>query len=209
MQNNYIQYGRIHENELREKSKMKCLPPITVTGCTTERKAETVGDLGYSWDMICKSYYDQAINKKQAIKEIIELNYADSSAIENFLTKSKYYPKPSTESIEENFQLKRPNVVSIEPLMKDDSTMNSSVKEMRIVFSQPMSSAGYSFKWGPKGKSAYPIVGVVGFSEDKKSFTIKLDMQPAHDYEFVVTDVSFKSADGFPLSTYVARFKTR
>jgi hypothetical protein len=44
--------------------------------------------MGYT---ICKSYFTGSSNKKQAIKNIIELNYSDSKAVEKILEMSKYY----------------------------------------------------------------------------------------------------------------------
>jgi hypothetical protein len=50
---------------------------------------------------------------------------------------------------------------------------------------------------------------VVGFSEDGRTFTLKIKMKPDHEYEFIITDNSFKSADGYPLKPYEVKFKTR
>lgn len=48
-------------------------------------------DLGYFMGyIITKSYYKNSRNKKQAIKEILTLDFADENATENFLKKSKY-----------------------------------------------------------------------------------------------------------------------
>ena len=43
--------------------------------------------LGYE---ICKSYYKQAADKTRAIKEIIELNYDNNQAVEDFLATSNF-----------------------------------------------------------------------------------------------------------------------
>jgi hypothetical protein len=43
--------------------------------------------MGYT---ICKSYFTGSSNKKQAIKNIIELNYSDSKAVGKILEMSKY-----------------------------------------------------------------------------------------------------------------------
>ena len=54
--------------------------------------SKTMGDLGYFMGYtICKSYYRQANNKNKAIKDIINLNYSDRSAIIQFLKESKYF----------------------------------------------------------------------------------------------------------------------
>jgi hypothetical protein len=72
-----------------------------------------------------------------------------------------------------------------------------------------MTKKGYSISYGKRGKEYSPIVGVVGFSDDGTSFTLKVDMKPNHEYEFIITDKSFKSTDGYPLRPYEVRFKTK
>ena len=67
----------------------------------------------------------------------------------------------------------------------------------------------YSINDGKRGKDYSPIVGVVGFSDDGTSFTIKLDMKPNHEYEFIITDKSFKSKDGYSLKPYEVKFRTK
>lgn len=48
-------------------------------------------DLGYYVGYaICKNYYNSASNKSQAIKDIIDLDYANSNAVTDFLKKSNY-----------------------------------------------------------------------------------------------------------------------
>jgi len=80
---------------------------------------------------------------------------------------------------------------------------------MTFVFSQPMSK-GYSISFSDKGKDFFPVTGVVGFSDDKKSFTTKIDLKPNHEYEFIVTNRGFKSAEGYPLlKDYFIKFKTK
>jgi uncharacterized protein YjaZ len=50
-----------------------------------------VADLGYFIGYkICKSYYDNAEDKKEALKEIIELNTSNNKKVAAFLEKSKY-----------------------------------------------------------------------------------------------------------------------
>nr|WP_295872394.1 DUF2268 domain-containing putative Zn-dependent protease [uncultured Chitinophaga sp.] len=50
-----------------------------------------VGDLGYYVGYaICKAYYDQQKDKKAAVREIIELDYGDSTAVNGFFKASGY-----------------------------------------------------------------------------------------------------------------------
>jgi len=39
---------------------------------------------------VCQAYYDQQPDKKAALKQLIELDYADSEAVERFLKRSGY-----------------------------------------------------------------------------------------------------------------------
>ena len=72
-----------------------------------------------------------------------------------------------------------------------------------------MNKKSISINYGKRGKSYSPIAGIGGFSEDGTSFTIKVALQPDHEYEFRITDLSFKSAEGYPLKPLDVGFKTR
>ncbi len=210
LQNNYIVYGREHELALKEKFKFEMFTRNSSNWLYNGSTSKTVGDLGYFMGYtICKSYYENSPDKKTAIKEIIELNYSDSVAVENFLTRSKYY----TESINKSellkaYEAKVPRVVKLEPFQNGDTLVDAGIKELRITFSTPMGK-GYSFNDGKRGKEYSPITGVVGFSEDGTAFTLKLDLKPNHEYEFIITDKSFRSKDDYSLRPYQVNFKTK
>lgn len=88
----YLQYGRANEPELKKQFAKDILYDKYENWLYNGSTSETVGDLGYFMGYtICKSYYKKAIDKKLAIKEIIELNYMDTSAVQEFLNKSGYY----------------------------------------------------------------------------------------------------------------------
>jgi hypothetical protein len=209
--NNYLQYGREHENELKEKFKQEMFTTAYNNWLYNGANAKTVADLGYFMGYtICQSYYKHSPDKRQAIKEIIELNYSDSSLVENFLKKSKYYTEPIDKAeLVKQFEEKRPYVVRLEPFSNGDTLVNADIQEMKIVFSAPMNNKGYSINLGEKGKEYFPITGVVGYSDDGTSFSVKVNLKPHHEYQFVITDRSFASAEGYPLRPYEVKFKTR
>jgi hypothetical protein len=62
------------------------------------RKSEFgVRDLGYYIGYaICQRYYVNPNDKKQAIKTMIELNYNDEKALNNFVDQSGYFEQPVT-----------------------------------------------------------------------------------------------------------------
>lgn len=211
LQRNYLTYGKQHEQELKEEFKQDMFSTAFNRWQYNGREAKSVADLGYFMGYeICKFYYANSVNKKQAIKEIIQLNYADTNAVETFLKKSKYYTEPiNKEQLLQSFQQKQPMLIKLEPFENGDTTVDASLKEMSFVFSQPMGK-GYSISFSDKGEKYSPITGVVGFSDDKKTFTIKIDLKPEHEYEFIITNRSFQSEDGYPLlKDYFIKFKTK
>ena len=212
MRTNYINYGLAHEEELKELFKREMFTKCYANWLYNGTRAKTVADLGYFMGYsICKSYYQKATNKKKAIKEIIELNYSNESAVESFLNKSGYYNEVLDKAkLIKDFEAKQPVVVRTEPFANGDTLVDPGTREVKIIFSVPMDTGGYSINFGEKGKEHYPIAGVVGFSEDKTAFIVKTELVLNKVYEFVITNGSFNSAAGYPLlKNYTVKFKTR
>ena len=211
LQRNYITYGKEHEAKLKEEFKEDMFSPGFSRWLYNGRDAKTVGDLGYFMGYeICKRYYANSADKKEAIKQIIDLNYSDTNAVETFFKKSGYYTEPiNKEQLLQSFQEKQPSLIKLEPFENGDTTVDASLKEMTFVFSQSMGK-GYSISFSDRGEKFSPIAGVVGFSNDRKGFTIKIDLKPNYEYEFIVTNRSFQSEDGYPLlKNYFIKFKTK
>ena len=88
----YLQYGRAHEAEIKARFKQEMYNEDYSQWIYNSSKTNGIGDLGYFMGYtICKAYYHQATDKKEAIKAIIDLPYSDRAAIEAFLEKSGYY----------------------------------------------------------------------------------------------------------------------
>jgi hypothetical protein len=211
LQKNYIVYGREHDAELKEQFKFEMFTTAYTNWLYNGSTTKTVADLGYYMGYtICKSYYNISTDKKKAIKEIIELNYSDSTAVEDFLKRSNYYTEPINKAeLRQALESKRPSVIRLEPFANGDSLVDAGIKELKIVFSSRMDKKGYSINDGKRGKDYSPVAGVVGFSDDGTSFTLKIDMKPNHEYEFIITDKSFRSKDGYSLKPYEVKFKTK
>lgn len=209
--NNYLVYGRAHETELKEQFKLEMFSEVYTNWLYNGSRAKSVADLGYFMGYaICKAYYNHSSNKKRAIKEIIELNYSDTAAVETFLNRSNYYTEPlNKQELVQRFEARRPYVLRIEPFMNGDTDVDAATKEIKIVFSVPMNKEGYSINYGEKGKEFSPIASVIGYSKDGYSFTVGVDLKPGHEYEFILTEKSFTSAEGYVLKPYTVRFKTK
>jgi hypothetical protein len=211
LQNNYLQYGRKHEQELKEQFIQDMFTPVFSNWLYNGSSTKTVADLGYFMGYsICKAYYNKSRNKRKAIKGIIELNYSDTIAVEKFLENSRYYTESLNKAgLLQQYDSKRPYVLGLEPFSNRDSMVDASLKEMKILFSKPMNTKGFSISDGSRGREYDPISGIIGFSEDGKAFVLKIDMKPNHEYEFNITDKSFRSKEGYPLKPMEVHFKTK
>jgi hypothetical protein len=213
MQNNYIVYGRVHEAELKKAFVPEMFSTATLHNWLYNGSdAKDMADLGYFMGYaICGAYYGQAKDKAQAIRAIIELDYSDTAATAKFLRQSGFLTEPYDKAaLMAAIEKKMPVVSGLAPFANGDSAVDPSLKEMTLQFSFAMDDkAGYSINYGDKGKDTYPITKVTGFSADKRSLTLQVALQPGHEYEFVCTDLAFRSAEGYSLKTYTVRFRTR
>ena len=92
LNHSYLTYGRKNEKQLKEQFQQEMFAEDYSNWLYNGATAKTMGDLGYFMGYaICKSYYRHAKDKKEAIKHILRLNYADLTAIKEFLVESKYY----------------------------------------------------------------------------------------------------------------------
>ncbi len=212
MQTNYIHYGKEHEAILKEDFKKEMFSNVYNHWLYNGNSSKTIADLGYFMGYtICKSYYNQAADKRQAIKDIIELNYSDSNAVEKFLLQSKYYTEPLDKAaLRSVMESKLPVVAGLSPYINGNDEADPNLRELTILFSAEMDTSGYSIALGAKGKPFYPIEKVKGFSADRKSFTVYVRLEPKHEYSFIVTSMGFISREGYPLkSDYEVKFKTK
>ena len=130
--------------------------------------------------------------------------------MEGFLEKSHYYSEPiDKQALVKAYNQKRPYVTNITAFANGDTTVDAGIKELRIEFSAPMNANGVSIDLGPGGREHYPIVQRVGFSEDKKAITFKVNLKPGYTYGFILTGDSFRSADDYPLMSYEVKFRTK
>lgn len=88
----YLEYGRKNETEVKSQFFKEMYSDDFTNWLYNGSKNKETADLGYFMGYaISKAYYEQASNKKKAIKDIIELDYTDSDSVQKFLDKSGYY----------------------------------------------------------------------------------------------------------------------
>ena len=209
----YLSYGRVHENEIKEQFKKEMFSNNFSNWMYNGRQKGESADLGYYVGYeICKSYYHNSSDKSQAVKDIIELNYDDDKAVEQFLAKSKFFKeKINKKKLIKEYEKNLPYIVKIEPFENGATNVNPETKELKITFSKEMEPKNYSISFSEKGKEYFPITKVKGFENNDKTMVLLIDLQPHKEYEFVITNRSFKSKDGYLLKDeeYPVKFKTK
>ncbi len=167
-----------------------------------------VKDLGYfmGYD-ICKSYYKQALDKKAAIRAMVELDCSDPKTVQAFVDQSGYYAR-SMAAWRKDFEARRPEVVNIGPLVNGASEVDPAIQEITIEFSEPMDIRFTNFDLGPQGRPALlRVEEILGFSEDGQSVRIRVELKPGQDYQLLV-NFGFRSVDGLPLKPFLLEFTT-
>ncbi len=209
LNSSYAIYGRANESELKAEFKTDMFSTGMSRWLYNGSDAHRA-DLGYFMGYtICKSYYNNAANKKKAIKDIIEVDYSDNTAVYSFLQGSKYYPENLDQTaLLKQYDALQPVVTSLTPALDGRTDVDTATKTLTIHFSQPMAKK-ISISFGEGGKFQFPITEVVGFSEDKRSLTLRLSLVANHEYEFVITGRSFQSEKGYALKEFPVKFRTK
>lgn len=165
-------------------------------------------DLGYfiGYDM-ASYFYKNTNDKSKAIKTLIELNYGDDKAIEQFIDEMKYFNQ-SMEMIKAQYQKNRPKVVAIKPFENGAKYVNPNIKEMAITFSTKMDTRFRGFELGELGEEhVVRVQNIVGWSDDEKTFTFEVDLEPNKHYQLVISN-GFSGVNGVDLEDYLVEFWT-
>lgn len=207
--NVYTVYGREHEGDLKERFKLDMFSGDTADWLYNGSNVQHA-DLGYFMGYaICSAYYRNMADKRKAIKDIVELDYESEPHVLDFLVKSRYYPELlNKQELLAKREALQPYIVSFSPEVNLKQNVPAATTELAFNFSEPMGK-GFSINIGEGGKEHFPLTGVIGFSEDQKSFKVKLSLKPGETYDFVITGKSFRSLTGYPLKEYKVHFQTK
>lgn len=207
--NPQIEFGYKNEEKIKQEYEKEMFSPDIYNWLMNSSNNQfEMRDLGYFVGYaICKKYYDQSLDKKQAVKEMIELDYNDENALINFVQKTKYFDKPLS-IYKSEYELKRPKIISIMPIENGSQNVNPNIKTFTLLFSEEMNPNFRNFDFGPLGEDyALRITKVIGFSEDRKSFTFETNLQPDKQYQLVV-NFGFRSTKMYNLIPFLIDFKT-
>jgi hypothetical protein len=168
-----------------------------------------VRDLGYYIGyQICENYYNQAKEKNEAIKTMIELDYENESDIENFVHKSNFF-SASLDELYQNFENKRPSVIGIKQFKNNSDNVSPRINQITVEFSEPLNGINTGLDVGPLGKDYLPKISPNNrvFSKDNKTWTINVELEPNKQYQIQLEN-NFRTNDWIPLKPYLIEFKT-
>ncbi|WP_316821165.1 hypothetical protein [Pedobacter gandavensis] len=205
-----IAYGKANEGKIKAVFSLQMFNPSTGFWLYNNTKNQFgIRDLGYYVGYaICEQYYEKASNKKLAIKEMIELDYNDSTALAKFVDQSGYFPE-SVQNLREEYNRNIPRVIGIKQLKNHTEGVNPSITQLTIEFSMPMYKESRGFDFGPSAgrDKVLRVQNVLGFSEDGRSITIEVALLPGKDYELLLTE-RFMNTNFSPISAYLIAFRT-
>lgn len=206
-----IQYGKNHAEAVRAKfeDEMFYISNLYRWLWSDAPNDFGVRDLGYYIGyQICENYYNQADNKKDAIKKMIALDYANEAEIDSFVKKSHFFSK-SLDELREDFEKKRPTVVGIKQFKNNDTRVDPRTSEITVEFSELMNGINTGVDYGTLGETAFPknIIAKRYWAQDRQSWTMPVTLEPHKKYQLVITN-NFRSSKNIPLRPYVIEFET-
>jgi hypothetical protein len=165
-------------------------------------------DLGYyiGYEM-AERYYQKSINKTNAIRHLIELDFTNETSVEELVDASGLLPKKLDE-LYEDYQKQRPTVIKITPEINGAKKVRPGLTKITIEFSEPLNGYNTGIDFGPLGADYFPKLNPSRvWSADNKSITIEADLKPGRQYQFLI-DNTFRKQDGVRLKAYLLDFVT-
>ncbi len=167
-----------------------------------------VRDLGYYVGYaIAENHYNKSSNKKQAIKEMIELDYGNPSEIDAFIDNTNYFSKTIEELRIEDHK-NRPNVVSIKEFENGTQNVDPNIDEITIHFSEKLNGYNTGVDYSDLAENAFPKVLNREWAADSTSWKLKVELESNKHYKFWITS-NFRTGSGVALLPYLVEFRTR
>ncbi len=203
-----IAYGQKYSFEVKSRFEKEMFSPHWNDWLYNDTNNEfEIRDLGYYVGYaICENYYNQAIDKKKAIKEMIELRCDRKSELEVFVDKSGYFDR-TLKALELEFYKEAPVVNKIIEFDNNGIDINPTLDKISIRFSEVMNQRFRNFRFGPKGKKFVLPYSKVYWLEDGQTLILEVELKPDQQYQLEISN-EFRNTNGKPISPYLINFKT-
>lgn len=169
-----------------------------------------VNDLGYYIGYeICEKYYNNADDKKKAIKDLIEIDYSNEEEFAKLVDGTHFLPMTLKE-IGIKYESMRPTVKRLVELENASKNVSPKLNIITVEFSEAMSNCCRSIDFDEtKGVERLVIKKHIGWSDDKKRYSFEIeDLKPNTTYGLIISNFA-KEDGGNRLAPYTIRFKTK
>lgn len=164
-------------------------------------------DMGYYvGHVMAERYYENASDKKLAIKELIELDYNDEKAIEDFVHGVNYLSAP-LDTLYNRFEKKRPVVINIKEFKNKSQEVDPSISSITIELSKPLDPRFKSTGLGELGRDHFPKVSAINIAEDGLSIRYDVVLEANKRYQLLLEN-GYRTSDEIPLKAFLIDFKT-
>ncbi len=172
-----------------------------------ELKANDLGYyIGYE---ICERYYNNAKDKKKAIKDLIELDYSNEEEFAKLVDGTNFLPMTLKE-IGIKYESMRPTVKRLVEFENGSKKVSSKLKTITVEFSEPMSNCCRSIDFDEtEGVEHLVIKKHIGWSDDKLQYSFEVEeLKPNTTYGLIISNFA-KEDGGNRLALYTIRFETK
>lgn len=161
--------------------------------------------IGYE---ICERYYKNAVDKKKAIQELIELDYSNDEAFARIVDGTGFLPM-TWQEIGIKYESMRPTLNRVLEFENGSNKVSPKLKVITIEFSEPMSNRWRNFSHNDHMEgSRLKIKRIIGWSPDKKQLSFEVEeLMPNTSYHLVVSQIT-KEDGGNRMQPYTIRFAT-
>lgn len=204
-------YGPENQEFVLKRFEEDIFKPSTIGNWLWNSRNNEFGtdNLGYYiGHTIASKYYEKASDKKAAIKTLIELDFTDEDLVEEIVDTTKFLTD-GLENLYVKFESQRPSIIRIDPFENNSESVDPSTKEMTFHFSEPLNGHNTGIDYGPLGEEVFPEIDFDRkWSNDNRSWTIKLKLESNKKYQFLVSN-NFRKKNGIPLKPLLVNFKTK
>lgn len=206
-----VDFGKKNALAVREKFELEMFYPNNRPKWFWSNYPNEFGvrDLGYYVGYaMCENYYEQAEDKAEAIKQMVELDFTNEAEVEEFIKKSNYF-STSLDSLYERFENSRPSVTGVDQFENNSQDVDPSIDQITVHFSTPLNGQNTGVDLGDLGQEYFPKNDPSQrfWSADSTSWTIGVELEPNKRYQVLISN-NFRTSDDIPLKPYLIDFKT-
>ena len=168
-----------------------------------------VRDLGYAAGYyVAERRLARASDRTRALREMIDLDYADPQAVDDLVEESTALERDPPE-MRADYAARQPTLAAVGEFENGARDVDPAVSTLTLTFSEPMDTRFRTFELGPLGEAhALRVQRVDGWSGDGRTLRLGVSLEPGRRYQLVVGS-GFRAASGAALAPVLIDVSTR